>query len=160
MTLWRRPLRPASQMLLFLLSTTLTIRFSEEQTILGEYPGINSLATFRPVESTSICGENGTESYCDYTSNAVASLLPNCARLQCDSSCPFTSASPEPLDLATLFGSFGSGVSATQGRPGSSTSALRFQDSSISISAANVPLISANGFSFAAWFNQDEGNEG
>lgn len=130
------------------------------QTVQGEYPSISALSTFRPVQSSSVCGEGGPESYCVYTTDSAASLLPNCMQLQCNNTCPFSSASPLPLDLAALSGSIGSGISATQGRPGSSSQALRFQNSSISIPAASVPTITGNGFSFTSWINQDQGNEG
>lgn len=130
------------------------------QTVQGEYPSISALSTFRPVESSSVCGEGGPENYCVYTTDSVASLLPNCMQLQCNNTCPFSSVSPIPLDLAAFSGSFGSGISATQGLPGSSSQALRFQNSSISIPAASVPTITGNGFSFASWINQDQGNEG
>jgi hypothetical protein len=130
------------------------------QTILGEYPTISALSTLRPVESTSVCGEGGPESYCVYTTDPAASLLPNCMQLECNNTCPFSSASPSLLDLAALSGSFGDGVSATAGRPGSSSQALRFQNSSISIPVASVPAITSNTFSFASWVNQDQGNEG
>ena len=148
------------QLLLIALLVANLERFSRAQNVLGEYPGISSLAAFRPVETSSVCGENGPEDYCLYTSNAGASLLPNCQRAQCDNTCPFSSRSPTPLGLAALSGNFGSGISGTQGRPGSSSQALRFQNSSISIPAARVPVISSNGFSFAVWINQDEGNQG
>ena len=132
----------------------------QTETVTGEYPQISALSSFRPVESSSVCGEDGPQSYCVFTTDPGASLLPNCMRVTCDSTCPFGSTSPVPFDLASLSGSLGTGVSATQGRPGSESSALRFQNSSISIPAASVPVISSEGFSFAAWINQDEGNEG
>lgn len=152
-------MRQLQQLLLLLAALSGSVRGQE---ILGEYPSISAqLSTFRPVESTSVCGEDGAENYCLYTTDSTASLPPNCVQLVCDDTCPFSSASPLPLDLASLSGSFGTGISATQGRPGTTSSALRFQDSSISILAANVPAISSDdGFSFAAWINQDEGNEG
>ena len=130
------------------------------QDVPGAYPTIGSLAAFRPVESSSVCGEGGSDDYCLYTPDSVASLLPNCMQVQCNNTCPFSSSSPSPIDLASLSSSFGPGVSATQGRPGSTSSALRFQNSSISIPAASVPAISNNGFSFAAWIKQDEDNHG
>ena len=130
------------------------------QTVLGENPAISALSTFRPADSTSVCGAEGPQDYCLFTANAGDSLAPNCVRLRCDNTCPFASASPHPVDLASLASSIGSGVSATQGRPGTTSSALRFQNSSITVPAASVPAFSDQGFSFALWINQDEGNEG
>ena len=152
-------MREIQQLLLLLVA--LSVGPARGQEVLGEYPSLSAqLSTFRPVESTSVCGEDGSEDYCLYTTDSTASLPPKCMRLQCDDTCPFNSTSPLPLDLASLAGSFGMGISATQGRPGTTSAALQFQDSSISVLAAIVPAISVNGFSFAAWINQDEGNEG
>lgn len=142
------------------ISLTLLNHPANGQTVPGEYPDISVLSTFRPVQSSSVCGENSPESYCIYTTDSEASLLPNCMQVQCDNTCPFGSTSPVPLDLASLSSSFDLGVSATQGRPGGESSALRFQNSSISVPAASVPPFSSNGFSIAAWINQDEGNNG
>ncbi len=136
-----------------------TLRQFTTGQVLGENPPLASLAAFRPVESSSVCGENGAENYCVYTADSAASL-PSCTRVQCNNTCPFSSSSPIPLDLPSLSSSFSSGISATEGRPGSSTQALRFQSSSLSIPAVSIPPISSNGFSFSAWINQDEGNEG
>lgn len=127
--------------------------------LVGEYPPISSVATYRPVTATSTCGEGVAENYCRYTANSVASLAPNCIADVCNNTCPHSSSSPDPIAIATL-GSLGSGVSATQGRPGSSTSALQFQESSINVSVARVPLIGDQGFSFSAWINQNVGNVG
>ena len=129
------------------------------QVPLGEYPAISSVATFRPVTATSTCGESGAENYCRFTSDSTASLAPNCIADVCNGTCPHSSQSPDPTPIATL-GSLGSGVSPTQGRPGSSTSALEFQNSSITVSVARVPQIAGGGFSFSAWINQNEGNTG
>lgn len=129
------------------------------QLLLGEYPPISSVATYRPVTATSTCGEGGAESYCRFTADSTGSLAPNCITTVCNSTCPHSSSSPVPTAIATL-GSLGSGVVATQGRPGSSTSALEFQNSSIVVSAARVPLIGDQGLSFAAWINRDQGNIG
>lgn len=147
-------------LLLSAVSLSTLNHFSMGQTESGQYPSITALSAFRPVQSSSVCGQNGAENYCAFTTDSTASLLPNCNELECNSTCPFGSSSPAGLDLATLSGSFGSGVSATQGRPGSSTQALRFQNSSISIAAANLQPLSSNGFSFALWINQDPGNQG
>lgn len=150
------------QRLLLLVVTSLSVmdRFSRGQTVPGEYPSINALSTFRPVDSSSVCGVGGPEDYCVYTVDSAASLLPQCMRVQCDNTCPFSSMSPMPLALASLSSSFNTGVSATQGRPGRNASALRFQNSSITVPGASVPVISSDGFSFATWINQDQGNEG
>ncbi len=158
----KNPSAMACSLLLLLYAVLLGTlnHYSIGQTLPGQYPSISALSAFRPVQSSSVCGENGTENYCVYTSDSDASLLPNCMQLQCNDTCPFSSASPAGLDLASLAGSFGSGVSATQGRPGSTSSALRFQNSSISIAAANLPPLTSSGLSFTMWINQDQGNEG
>ena len=132
---------------------------SRAQVPLGEYPPISSVATFRPVTATSTCGEDGAENYCRFTSDSSASLAPNCIADVCNNTCPHSSQSPDPTPIATL-GSLGSGVTPTQGRPGSSTSALEFLNSSITVSVARVPLIADAGFSFSAWINQNQGNVG
>lgn len=124
-------------------------------------PPIQTVGAFRPVQSNSICGMNGLEDYCIYTTDEAASLSPNCMRDQCDNTCPFSSTPPSPLDLVSLAGSFSGGVTATQGMPGREGSAVSFQGGSISVVTAEVPLISStNGFSFTAWINQDNGNRG
>lgn len=129
------------------------------QNLLGEYPPISSVATFRPATASSTCGIDGAETYCRFTTDSTASLAPNCISDVCNSTCPYSSSSPSPIPIATL-GSLGSGVMATQGRPGSSTAALEFANSSISVLAARVPLVGDRGMSFAAWINQDQGNTG
>ncbi len=123
-------------------------------------PPIQTVGSFRPVESSSTCGSSGLENYCIYTGDEGASLAPNCMRAQCNNTCPFSSTSPTPLDLVLLAGSLSSGVSATQGMPGREDNAIDFRGGSISVGTAGVPLISSNGFSFAVWINQDEGNRG
>ena len=125
----------------------------------GVYPPISSVATYRPVTATSTCGEGGAENYCRFTADSVASLAPNCIADVCNNTCPHSSASPDPVAIATL-GSLGSGVTTIEGRPGSSTSALDFQNSSIVVSAARVPLIGGQGLSFSVWINQSPGNTG
>lgn len=145
---------------LLMLLAYLLASFVHDRGVEGVSPPISALGAFRPAQSTSVCGKNGVEDYCIYTSDAAASLLPNCITAQCNDTCPISSTSPSPFNLVSLAGSFGQGVSATQGRPGSETSAILFQDGSISIATASVPIASANGFSFAAWINQDEGNNG
>ena len=129
------------------------------QLIVGEYPPISSVATYRPVTATSTCGEGGNDNYCRFTTDSTASLAPNCITDVCNRTCPHSASSPRPTAVATL-GSLGSGVAATQGRPGSTTSALEFQNSSVVVSVARVPLIGDLGFSFAAWVNQNPGNVG
>ena len=129
------------------------------QELLGEYPQISSVATYRPVTATSTCGVNGAETYCRFTSDSTASLAPNCISEVCNNTCPHSSSSPTPTPIATL-GSLGSGVVATQGRPESSTGALDFTNSSIIVLAARVPLVGNQGLSFSAWINQDQDNIG
>lgn len=126
---------------------------------LGEYPPISSVATYRPVTASSTCGEGRAETYCRFTTDSAASLAPNCISDVCNNTCPHSSSSPDPTAIAAL-GSLGSGVVTTQGRPGSVTSALEFQNSSITVSVARVPLIGDLGLSFSAWINQNEGNRG
>ena len=129
------------------------------QQLLGEYPPISSVATYRPVTATSTCGVDGAETYCRFNADSTASLAPNCISDVCNNTCPHSSISPAPIAIATL-GSLGSGVAATEGRPGSSTGALEFTDSSITVLAARVPLVGDRGLSFTAWINQDQGNVG
>ena len=129
------------------------------QELLGEYPPISSVATYRPVTATSTCGVNGAETYCRFTSDSAASLAPNCISDVCNNTCPHSSSSPAPTPIATL-GSLGSGVVATQGRPESSTGALDFTNSSITVLAARVPLVGNQGLSFSVWINQNQDNIG
>lgn len=137
----------------------LHIELGGSQTELGEYPSINSVATYRPVTASSVCGAAGAEDYCRYTIDSLASLAPNCIEDVCNNTCPHSSASPPFLSLPTL-GTFGPGVNTAQGRPGSTASALLFNASFVEIPAANVPLLGPRGFSFTAWIRQNEGNTG
>ena len=127
---------------------------SAQQT--GEYPGVASVATYRPVTADSVCGANGPEQYCQYTTDSIASLLPNCIEAICDNTCQFSILSPTPF-LPAEVGVRGAGVTPSQGRDGSGNTALRFQGSSIEVAAGLVPLLTDNGFTFAAWINSDEG---
>lgn len=129
------------------------------QIVQGEYPPISGVAAFRPVTASSVCGSGGAEGYCGYTIDDSASLAPNCIETVCNNTCPHASSSPPPVSLATL-GTFGPGVTTTEGRPGSTADALRFESSFVSIPASAVPLVGDRGFSFAAWIRQDEGNAG
>ncbi len=140
-----------------MLLVTAPLQLANAQAV-GEYPTISSVATYRPITASSVCGANGGEEYCEYTADAVASLAPNCLSQICDNTCPHSASSPNPVALATL-GSF-VGVTTEEGRPGSTGQALRFNSSFVEVSAAFVPPLSGDGFSFATWVNQDEGNEG
>ena len=135
------------------------IRPARAQIVQGENPPISGVAAFRPVMASSVCGSNGAEGYCSYTTDSEASLAPNCIEAVCNNTCPHSSSSPPPVSLATL-GTFGPGVTTTEGRPGSSAGALRFDSSFVNISANVVPIVGDRGFSFGAWIRQDEGNEG
>ena len=127
--------------------------------ITGSYPAFTSVATFRPVTATSECGGEGIENICEFTTAAAESLDPNCIEAVCDGSCPFGSVSPVAIPLATL-GTFGNGVSTVQGRPSSTTNALRFDNSSITVPSSRVSQLTDAGFSFAVWINQDPENTG
>ena len=127
---------------------------------LGEYPPIMSVATSKPVTASSVCGSGSVEPFCAYTSDSTASLAPNCIATNCSSTCPFSDTSPTPLDLFGVVDSFPPGVSTVAGRPGSAGDALEFQDSSLEVQASNLPLIGDLGFTFAAWINQNAGNNG
>ncbi len=109
--------------------------------------------------ATAECGSEAMENFCEFTADATASLAPNCIATVCDGSCPYGSLSPEAIPLATL-GTFGQGVSTVEGRPSSTTSALRFDNSSITVPSSRVPLLTESGFSFAVWINQDPENTG
>ena len=130
---------------------------SQQQT--GAYPSVASVATYRPVFADSVCGSDGPEQYCRYTSDAAVSpslgLLPSCIPATCDNTCPHSSSSPIGSPLAEA-GTLGSGVTAAQGRRvDEENSAFRFQSSSIEVPAAAVPLLGEQGFTFAAWINRD-----
>ena len=129
------------------------------QIVQGEYPPISGVAAFKPVTASSVCGSDGAAGYCSYTIDDEASLAPNCIEAVCNNTCPHSSLSPPPVSLATL-GTFGPGVTTTEGRPGSTADALRFESSFVDISASVVPLVGDRGFSFAAWIRQNEGNVG
>lgn len=146
-------------LLLLLLAAGLHVEPCSCQVVLGEYPSPTSVATYRPVTASSVCGANGAENYCRYTTDAAASLAPQCISTVCNNTCPFSSSSPPPIQIATL-GTFSAGVTTTNGRPGTATGALRFVNSSINVSETLLPIVDGRGFSFAAWINQDEGNTG
>ena len=122
----------------------------------GEYPGVASVATYRPVTADSVCGASGAEQYCQFTSDAEASLLPNCMEATCNNTCPFSSSSPSPFRLAEV-GVSGEGVTPAPGRKGNEGTALRFENSFIEVPAVFVPALTEYGFSFAAWINMEEG---
>lgn len=121
----------------------------------GEYPGVVSVATYRPVTADSVCGASGSEQYCQFTTDAAASLLPNCIEATCNNTCPFSSSSPSPFRLAEV-GVSGAGVTPATGREGNGSTALRFENSFIDVPAGVVPALTEFGFSFAAWINREE----
>ena len=122
----------------------------------GEYPSVASVAAYRPVSADSVCGAGGSEQYCQFTSDAAASLLPNCIEATCNNTCPFSSPSPSPFRLAEV-GVSGAGVTPAPGREGNGSTALRFESSFIDVPAERVPALTDYGFSFAAWINREEG---
>ena len=142
-----------------LLLASLHFEVSVAQIVVGEYPSIASVATYRPVTASSVCGANGAEAFCSYTTDAAASLEPNCMGDICNNTCPHSSSSPPPVSISTL-GTFGPGVTTAEGRPGSPGGALRFNSSFVAISPSLVPLLGDRGFSFSAWIRQELGNEG
>ena len=126
----------------------------------GEYPAVESVAAYRPVVADSVCGADGPEQYCQFTTDNVDSpslgLLPTCIEATCDNTCPHAAASPNPFRPAAE-GMRGSGVTSAPGRdPEGTSTALRFENSFIEVPTEQVPQISANGFSFAAWINRDD----
>lgn len=124
----------------------------------GAYPPVDSVATYRPVTADSVCGANGPEQYCQYTTDTAASpslgLLPSCIMATCDNTCPHATTSPSGFNLAAA-GTLGAGVTQVQGREGVEVTAFRFQSSSIEVAANNVPGLGENGFTFVAWINRD-----
>ena len=123
----------------------------------GEFPLFENLAPFKPVTSTSVCGSDQAESYCHFTSNSVASLAPNCISRICNNTCPFGSTSPQSLDLISL-GTFGTGVVMAPPGPGSQSSSVFINGSSISIPSENI-VLEEFGFSFAAWISLETTSE-
>ena len=124
----------------------------------GAYPSVASVATYRPVTADSVCGSDGPEQYCRYTSDTVVSqslgLLPTCIEATCDDTCPHSASSPEGFQLAAT-GSLGSGVTPAQGRDSEEeNTAFLFQSSSIQVPASAVPQL-GDQFTFAAWINRD-----
>ena len=119
----------------------------------GEYPSIGNLALFKPITSTSVCGRDRAESYCLFTTDSVASFAPNCISRVCNNTCPFESQLPQPLDLISL-GSFGTGVTLSPAGPGSQSSSVFINESSISIPPENI-VAQETGLSFAAWINME-----
>ena len=124
----------------------------------GEFPLIENLAPFKPLTSTSVCGSDRAESYCHFTSDSVASLAPNCILRVCNNTCPFGSSTPQPLDLISL-GTFGTGVIMAPPGPGSQSSSVFINGSSISILSENIKLREPPEFSFAAWINLETTSE-
>ena len=143
---------------LFLLHLLLSPSHSQQT---GAYPSVASVATYRPVAADSVCGSNGPEQYCRYTTDRVVSptlgLEPSCIEATCDNTCPHSFASPTAFRPAAA-GTAGPGVTAAPGREGEEQTAFRFQSSSIEVPADAVPLLSENGFTFAAWINRGSGS--
>lgn len=127
----------------------------------GAYPSVASVATYRPVAADSVCGANGAEQYCQYTTEATVSpsfgLLPTCIEATCDNTCPHATMSPDVFRPASA-GTLGPVVIRVQGRGGEDNTAYRFESSSIEVAAGLVPALSENGFSFATWINRDIGS--
>lgn len=126
----------------------------------GAYPSVASVATYRPVTANSVCGANGPEQYCQYTTDTAVSpslgLLPSCVEATCDNTCPHSATSPVAFRPAAV-GTLGSGVTRVPGRAGENTAFL-FESSSIEVAADQVPALSENGFSFATWINRRSSN--
>ena len=137
-------------LLLFLLEE---IAFAQR----GEYPLIENLAPFKPVTSTSVCGSDQAESYCHFTSDSAASFAPNCISRVCNNTCPFGSQLPQPLDLISI-GTFGTRVVLAPAGPGSQSSSVSINGSSISIPSESI-VVQEAGFSFAAWINLETSSE-
>lgn len=120
----------------------------------GAHPNVASIATYRPVTANSVCGANGPEQYCQFTTDTSVSpslgLLPSCAVATCDNTCPHSTTSPEAAAVGTL----GSGVTRVPGRAGGENTAFLFESSSIEVPADQVPALGENGFSFATWINR------
>lgn len=124
----------------------------------GQFPVPKSIALNKPIFATSTCGTNGAENFCGFSTDIAASLAPNCLNSTCNDTCHYSDRSPSPIDLTT-FGDLGEGVTIEFGGPSvSNSSVLRFSNSYVNISS--ISLISANGFSFAAWIKQESGNTG
>ena len=128
----------------------------------GEYPAVASVATYKPVTADSVCGADGPEQYCKYTTSTSVSpslgLLPTCIEATCDNTCPHSTSSPDPFRPAAV-GTLGADVTRAQGREGEGDTAFQFESSSIEVAAGLVPTVGAtDGFSFAAWINRDSGS--
>lgn len=137
----------------WLLVFLLEIAFAQR----GEYPGIINLAPFKPVTSTSVCGNEKAESYCQFTSDSTASFAPNCISRVCNNTCSFGRQSPVPVDLISM-GTFGAGVTLAPAGPGSQISSVFINNSSVSIPSELIVLQEAE-FSFAAWINMETTSE-
>ena len=140
---------------MFLLQFLLSPSHSQQT---GAYPSVASVATYRPVTADSVCGSDGPEQYCRYTDDTAVSpslgLLPSCIEATCNNTCSHSDSSPAGFQPAAA-GTLGSGVTAALGRESGEQTAFRFQSSSIQVPASAVPLLSENGFSFAAWINRE-----
>ena len=145
------------RLLLVLLLQLLASPSHSQQT--GAYPSVASVATYKPVTADSVCGANGPEQYCKYTSDTAVSpslgLLPSCIEARCDNTCPHSTTSPDPFRPASA-GTLRSGVTQVEGRGGDAT-AFQFESSSIEVAANVVPALGApdDGFTFATWINRN-----
>ena len=146
-------------MLLSLMTMLLTnCIFAQNVIVNGEFPQPSTVALYKPVIASSTCGTE-TENYCQYNTNAAASLSPNCISATCNNTCPFSNSSPAPKELSEV-GSLGPGVSVVSETGPGQTDVLQFIDSFVTIASSSASQISENGFTFAAWIKQDEGNTG
>lgn len=129
----------------------------------GAYPSVASVATYRPVAANSVCGANGPEQYCQFTTDTSVSpslgLLPSCDEATCDNTCPHSATSPAAFHPAAV-GTLGLGVTRVPGRSGGENTAFLFESSSIEVAADQVPVLSENGFSFATWINRSSSSRG
>lgn len=111
----------------------------------------------KPVTATSTCGADGPETFCGYSNP-----MEDCSIVTCDDSCPFSNSSPTPVNLVEI-GELGSGVvvSDSVAGPGFTGMIADFiNDTSVRISAADVPQISNEGFTFASWIKQSSDTNG
>lgn len=125
----------------------------------GEFPAATPVGLYTSVSTTASCGTQAAEEFCVFTSDAAASLAPNCISSVCNNTCPQSDQSPAPINLESI-GQLGPGVTviASTGLPGASQTVIFFNESSISIEPALIPLVAiSGGFSFAAWIKQQDG---
>ncbi len=134
--------------------------YSSAQVVVGvNPPSPSTVSLYKPVSATSTCGSAVTETYCRYTTDAAESLSPNCISQVCNNTCRHSSSSPSPIDLTSI-GTQGGGVTQSLIVGPGSSNVLEFTDSFISIPSSSAPQIGSNGFTFATWMKQDNGNNG